>query len=122
MALSNFQRFYGNMIWTDHAVERLKKRHISQADALKVMANPTKTFPGKKPGTVKFIRTINDRRIHLVGKLNEQKQWVVLTAWVRGEEDRDDVVVRIVKWIFSMIFKILKALIKLIGDLIRGKR
>lgn len=121
MAISNFQRFYGNMIWTDHAIDRLNKRHIPQADALKVMANPAKTFPGKKPGTVKFIRTINDRCIHLVGKLNDQKQWVVLTAWVRGEEDREDVVVRLVKFLLSWTGKIIVGSFKFGFRKIRGK-
>ncbi len=88
MAVNNFQREYGGVIWTNHAIERLSLRRIYQADALSVMRKPEKTFPGKKPDTVKFIRSINGRRVHLVASLNEYKKWVVLTAWVRGEEDQ----------------------------------
>jgi len=88
MAVSNFQREYGGVIWTNHAMERLSKRNIHQSDALKVMQKPDKTFPGKKENSIKFIRELNGRKIHLVGSLNEYKKWVVVTAWVRGEEDQ----------------------------------
>lgn len=88
MAVSNFEREYGGVIWTNHAIDRLRQRKVHQSDAMAVMRKPEKTFPGKKDNTVKFIRTINDRRIHLVAALDEHKKWVVLTAFVRGEEDQ----------------------------------
>lgn len=80
-------RFYGNMVWTDHVLNRLKRRSIPQSDALAVLRHPDKTFPGQKDGSVKFIRTINGRPIHVVASLNERQQWVVMSAWVRGESD-----------------------------------
>lgn len=116
MSISNFQRFYGNMIWTNHSIERLAKRNISQSDAIKVMQNPDKTYPGKKADTVKFIRTINNRRIHLVGKLNEDKQWVVLTAWVRGEEDQwgfpERYIYAAIDWLGKSIFNSIRKILR----------
>ena len=112
MAISNFQREYGGIIWTNHAIERLSKRKISQANALKVMQKPDKTFPGKKDNSVKFIRTLNGRRIHLVGALNENKKWIVVTAWVRGEDDQygfpEKYVYMFVDWVVGKIVGVFK--------------
>jgi len=88
MSATEFERYYGGMVWTNHAMERLKQRGIYQADALAVLRNPEQTFPAKKDNSVKFIRTVNGRRIHVIGVLNEEKRWVVTSVWVRGEEDR----------------------------------
>lgn len=118
--MSNFQRFYGNMIWTNHAIERLFKRNILQTDAFKVINNPDKTFPGKKPDTVKFIRRLNERSIHLVAKLNEDKQWVVLTAWVRGEEDQygfpERFVYKFISWLVRSLYRLVKFIYKQIAS------
>lgn len=112
MAISNFQREYGGMIWTNHAMERLASRRIPQSDALKVMQRPDQTFPGKKDNTVKFIRTLNGRKIHLVGSLNESKKWVVLTAFVRGEEDQygfpEKYIYMFVDWLIDRIIGLFK--------------
>lgn len=112
MTVSNFQREYGGVIWTNHAIERLSKRNIYQHDAIKVMQKPDKTYPGKKENTVKFIRTLNGRNIHLVGSLNESKKWVVLTAWVRGEEDQygfpEKYVYMLVDWIANKLSKLFR--------------
>jgi len=106
--VSDIRRFYGGMIWTNHALDRLDRRQISQSDALATLKKPDKTFPGKKEESVKFIRLINQRQIHVVGKLNEDKQWVIMSVWVRGEEDRQWWLVRvfktlgrIVKWVWK---------------------
>lgn len=101
MTVSQFIREYGGVIWTDHALERLKKRKIAQSDALAVLKNPDRTFPGKKEASVKFIRTIQGRPIHAVASLNEKKQWVVLSVWVRGEEDQKPLVWRFLGWIWK---------------------
>jgi hypothetical protein len=75
-------------IFTRHARERLRFRRISEADATKVLRHPDKTFPGKKLGTIKFIRDLHDREIHLVATyVADQKKWLVVSAWVRGEDD-----------------------------------
>lgn len=88
MAVSQYVRNYGGYVWTNHALERLRYRRIAQSDVVSAMSRPDKTFPAKKEGSVKFIRTINGRTIHAVAAQNDRKQWVVLSVWVRGEEDR----------------------------------
>ena len=89
MSVSRFVREYGGVVWTNHALERLSKRGIPQADALTVMKSPSKTYPGKKGSSVRFIRTVNGRRLFVVAVMDEEaKKWIVLSVWVRGEEDK----------------------------------
>lgn len=112
MGRSNSDREYGGVVWTNHALERMRTRRVSQAAALAVLRNPTRTIPGNTPGTVKFSRTIEGRRIQAVGKIDDKKKWVVLSVWVRGEEDEwgfpEKYVYMLVGWLSVMIKKGLK--------------
>lgn len=91
------------LIFTTHAEERRRLRKIAESDIEKVLSLPDRSFPGKKPGTVKFIREIDDRQHQVVAKfLKDQNAWLILSVWIRGEEDRN--------WmssVFSFVKKIL---------------
>lgn len=85
----SFEREHQGFIFSTHALERVKDRSITQDAVASVMRQPEKTFPGKKRGTTKFIRTLNNRRIHVVASyLADQKKWLVVSVWVRGEDDK----------------------------------
>ncbi len=107
MSVRRFVREYGGVVWTDHALERLESRGIDQSDAVAVMRKPERTFPGKKDGSIKFIRTIDGRRINVVAMLDERKKWVVMSVWVRGEEDQwgfpERYVYQLVGWGVGMV-------------------
>lgn len=114
--VSDVVRYYGGFVWTNHALDRLKKRSVAQSDAALVLKKPDKTFPGKREGSVKFIRTVNGRRLHVVASLNDDKQWVVMSVWVRGEEDRKWWVAQVlygIWWVLKMIWKGLKWVFRL---------
>lgn len=98
------------VIFTKHALERLQKRSISEDAARSVLLHPDTTVPGKKPGTVKFVRTLSGRNIQLIGTyLADQKKWLVLSAWVRGEDDKPSLT-----WqILSLPFRIIKYFLKI---------
>ncbi len=85
------QQSYGDIIWTNHALERLSGRGIAQDDALRTFRSPDKSFPGKKKGTYEYIKYFGEKRVTLIGKQNEQRQWIILSAWVDpplvGSED-----------------------------------
>jgi hypothetical protein len=75
-------------IFTTHAKERLQLRKISQAEAELALRKPDKTLPGKKPNSIKFVRTLKGRQLQLVGTyLADQDKWLIVSAWVRGEDD-----------------------------------
>jgi hypothetical protein len=100
-------------IFTKHALERLNQRDISVSMAETVMRNPEKTFPGNKPNSVKFIRRLDSRNIQLVATyLKDQKKWLVISAWVRGEDDKVPIVwqlitapFRLVWWLICLPFR-----------------
>jgi hypothetical protein len=76
-------------VLTNHARERLKQRWITEDAIESVLRSPERTEPGSKPESVKFVRTLNGRQIHVVAKyLQDQDRWLVLSVWVRGEDDQ----------------------------------
>jgi hypothetical protein len=96
-------------IFTKHSLERLRQRSIAQSDAESVLAHPDRTEPGKKPGTVKFMRLIHGRNIQLIATyLEDQKKWLIVSAWVRGEDDRQPLLWTVLRWIFQQILKKLR--------------
>ena len=103
-----------SIILTHHAQDRMNQRHLSRSDIEKTLSHPDSSFPGKKKGTVKFIREIGGRNHQVVAKLLENKKdWLVLSVWVRGEEDHNWV-----QWLVLLPFKIIWGMVKLIGRLI----
>ena len=103
-------------IFTKHALQRLNERSISQNMAEMVLRQSDKTEPGKKPGTVKFIRRIHDRNVQLVGTyLDDQKKWLIVSAWVRGEEDKVPFIWQLLALPFRLIWWLIQQVIRQIG-------
>lgn len=102
-----------DFIFTKHALQRLKERSISLDQAESVLRNPSQTFPGKKVGTVKFIRDINGRNTQLVGTyLADQKKWLIVSAWVRGEDDKVPFIWQLITLPFKGLWWLIKKLFK----------
>lgn len=99
-----------SIILTHHAEERMKKRRMARSDIERVIGNPDKTYPGKKQGTVKFIKWIDGRQHQIIGKLlDNQKDWLVLSVWVRGEDDFN-----LVEWLVFLPFRLVWKLVKML--------
>jgi len=72
---------FGGIIWTNHALQRLKEREISQSDAWATWRRPQKSrYAASKEAWV-FHRTYGKQRIEVVAKKNERKEWIVLSVW-----------------------------------------
>ncbi len=96
-------------IFTKHSLERLKQRSISQDAAESVIAHPDRTEPGKKPDTVKFVRQLNGRNIQLIATyLADQKKWLIVSAWVRGEDDKESLSWILLTLPFKLIWNLSK--------------
>jgi hypothetical protein len=103
------QREYQGFIFTKHALERLSSRSISQDAVVQVLRYPEVTEPSDKPGSTKFIKTVNNRLIHVVAThLPNQKTWLVISVWVRGEEDKESLAWQIITLPFKLIYQILR--------------
>lgn len=84
---------YLNLIFTNHAINRLYNRGISQEKAYETFAHPDGQLPGKIPGSVKFYKNYGpptgeagEQRIEVVAKKNEKGEWVVFSCWSKFKE------------------------------------
>lgn len=72
------------VIWTNHALEKLKSRGIKQGDAWTVFRRPDNRRYAESRGAWIFYRTWGKTRIEVVAKQNEKKEWVILSVWSRA--------------------------------------
>lgn len=83
-----YNQQYGNVIWTNHALERLHQRKLPQHIAYLAFQKPDERFRGKNPGTWELQRkytvpnTEQTATITLIVKQNERKEWLILSAWI----------------------------------------
>lgn len=74
-------RNYGGVIWTNHAIQRLNERGISQGDAWAVWNRPEQSRYSTTKCAWIYYKTYGDLRIEVVAKQNEKKEWIILSVW-----------------------------------------
>jgi len=74
---------FGGVIWTNHALDRMNARKISQSDAWATWRNPQKSRKAHLPGAWVYYRTYGSETIEVVAKQNEKKEWLILSVWSR---------------------------------------
>lgn len=105
-------KHYRSIIFTDHALDRLDSRSISQEVVNQVVTNPYKKH--QNGDTTKFIKKVHDRNIHVVAQyLSEERKWLVISVWVRGEEDKNPLAWRIITFPFWLVWKLTSSIVKL---------
>lgn len=80
---------YGGVIWTNHAIERLNQRGISQSDAWYTWRRPEQSRYASTKGAWIFYRTYSTTKIEVVAKQNEKKEWIILSVWSSAVKDSD---------------------------------
>jgi len=76
-------REYGGVIWTNHALQRLRQRGINQSDAWATFRRPHQSRYAKSKGAWIYYRTYGSEKIEVVAKKNEKGKWIILTVWSR---------------------------------------
>lgn len=71
-----------DLIFTNHALERIKDRKIAKEHILQTFFYPDDEFDGKKPNTTEFVKHLGNSTITLIAKQNEKKEWIALSAWI----------------------------------------
>ncbi len=79
---------FGGVIWTNHALQRLKERGIKQGDAWATFNRPDQSRYAKSKGAWVYYKTYGTEKIEVVAKKNEQNKWVILTVWSRPVYDQ----------------------------------
>ena len=96
------QRELQNVIFTNHAIERLKLRRISQNMVVQTVKRSDESFL-EDDGDTRFIKDIKGRNVHIVARqADEPGKWLVISAWVRGEDDPKPLFVRILQAIWGL--------------------
>lgn len=82
---------YGGVIWTNHALERLRERGIKQGDAWATWRNPQESRKGTVPGSWVYYRNWSGTQIEVVAKKVEKPaaqraygpggEWLILSVW-----------------------------------------
>lgn len=106
-------REYQGLIFTKHALERAQDRGITQDMVANVVSHPDNTYPGEKKHSAKFIRELNGRQVHVVANfLPDKKQWLVISVWVRGEEDKAPIMWLVLTFPFKIGWSVTKKIAK----------
>jgi len=72
---------FKGVIWTNHALQRLKERNISQGDAWATFSHPQESKFARTKGGWVFYRNYNGYQLEVVASQNEKKQWIILSVW-----------------------------------------
>ena len=74
---------YKGIIFTNHALERLSQRGISQGDAWATFSRPDQSRYAASREEWIYYKTYGDRKIEVVAKKNKKGEWLILTVWAR---------------------------------------
>jgi hypothetical protein len=85
-------RNFGGVIWTDHAMQRLQERGISQSDAWATWRRPDQTRKGdlhKHEQGYRYYKRYGDQIIEVVANQNEKKEWIIISVWSKPVFEKD---------------------------------
>lgn len=72
---------FGGIIWTNHALQRLRERGISQSDAYITYDRPDDKRYAATKGAWVCTRRVGNQIIEVVASQNERKEWVIMSVW-----------------------------------------
>ncbi len=82
---------FGGVIWTNHALERLRIRGIKQGDAWATWNRPEQSRKGSGSllGAWFYYRTWGNQKIEVVAKQNEKREWIIISVWSDTVSQKD---------------------------------
>lgn len=75
------QRDFGGIIWTNHALERLDQRGLTQELAYSAYRTPDKSHPARDGG-MEYVKWVGKSKITLIAKGNNKGEWLVISNWI----------------------------------------
>jgi hypothetical protein len=75
---------YHGLIFTNHALSRMRERKIKQGDVWATWKRPDNSRYAKSKSAWVYYKTYGNQKIEVVAKQNEKKQWIVLSVWSRS--------------------------------------
>lgn len=77
-----YQQYFGGIIWTNHAMDRLAQRRMPQDMAYETFKNPDSSSPGKQSHTTEFTKRYGPSLVTVIATQNEKKEWIILSCWI----------------------------------------
>lgn len=74
--------YYGGVIWTNHVLERIGQRGITQDLVLQTFQRPDRSFPGRQSGTTEYRKRFQASTVTVIAKQNDRSEWLILSAWI----------------------------------------
>lgn len=71
-----------DVVFTNHAVERMKSRGINGDWAWQTVKHADTTNPGKEKHTTEFVKEFGNHHVTVIAKKNDVSEWVVLSVWM----------------------------------------
>lgn len=105
---------YKNLIFTTHAYNRILSRSLALHSIFETINYPDKVFEEKNQSK-KYLKTLQDRKYHVVATYKpDQKKYIVISAWVRGEEDTQPITWQLLTLPFKLVWWIIQAVWRLL--------
>lgn len=76
-------RNFEGVVWTNHALTRLRERGIKQGDAWAAFKRPDQSRYATSQGAWVYYKTYRGEKIEVVAKKNERGEWIILSVWSR---------------------------------------
>ena len=101
----SMNRIYKELIFTNHALARLKQRNVGMGEVWAAWKRPTKSHYAETKGGWVFQRSWGKRQIEVVAKQNESREWIVLSVWANQLRYRPQrpMWLRLLKWVWKKI-------------------
>lgn len=107
-------QYFGRVIWTNHALQRLSERGIRQPDALATFTHPQSSREGTAKNSYVYYRDYDSTQIEVVATQSEEKKWVILSVWSRPIYKKYNIKNYSPKFLENIVEKVLQ---KLFGKL-----
>ncbi|MCA9369276.1 MAG: DUF4258 domain-containing protein [Pseudomonadales bacterium] len=111
------QDTYKNIIFTKHAAERMALRSITRHSVWETITYPD-TVKNEKKNADQYIKTINGRRHFAVASyLPKEQKYLVVSTWVRGEDDRVPLLWTLITLPFKLLWRFIRYFFRRIAEL-----
>jgi len=76
------QRQYAGAIWTNHALDRLNQRGLTQTIAGETFKYADVAMAGKQSGSIEYHKRFGRSLVTVIAKKNEKGEWLILSCWI----------------------------------------
>lgn len=100
-------RMYKELAFTNHALERLRQRGVTQSEVWATWKRPRKRYYAATKGGWVYERVWGKRQIEVVVTKNERDQPVVISVWANTlrYKPQQPLWLRLLKWVWKRITK-----------------